>query len=221
MKLYKEGISGFLWDTLCEFQEEKLFKNYYLVGGTALSLQMGHRLSDDIDLFTEEELPKEKILRFASRIRKNVEIINNDDTIFQIFFPTERLKVDFVKYPYELISPLAENDCNIRMAGKDDISAMKMSAAGTRGNEAKDFIDLFYLLKEMSVSKVVENFKRKYKTENIEHYLRSMVYFDDVSRASWDSVKMLFGKISADEVKNTLINKVTEYSKAILGIPGI
>ena len=76
MKLHKRGISEFLWNTLCRFQNDKLFANYYLVGGTALSLQIGHRISDDIDLFTEEELPKEKILKFASSIRKNVEIIN-------------------------------------------------------------------------------------------------------------------------------------------------
>ena len=216
MKLHKQGLSQFLWDTLCRFQNEKLFANYYLVGGTALSLQMGHRISDDIDLFTEEELPKDRILKFASSIRSNVEIINNDDTIFQIFFPDEILKIDFVHYPYKLLSLASENTDNIRMAGKDDISAMKMSAAGTRGNEAKDFIDLFFLLKEMSVYKIVENFKRKYETENVEHYLRSMVYFDDVPPASWDSIKMLSKKIPIDDVKKLLIGKVTEYSKSIL-----
>jgi len=92
LKLHKQGISQFLWDTLCRFQNEKLFANYYLVGGTALSLQIGHRISDDIDLF--------------------------------------------------------------------------------------------FLLKEISVFRIVENFKRKYETENVEHYLRSMVYFDDILPAS-------------------------------------
>ena len=218
MTLHKEGVSDFLWDTLCKFQNEKLFDNYYLVGGTALSLQMGHRISDGIDLFTEEKIPRDRIIKFATNIRKNVEIINNDDTIYQIFFPNGNLKVDFVQYPYKLISPLVKNEYQLKIAGKEDISAMKMSAAGTRGNEAKDFIDLFFLIKEIPINKIVENFMKKYETENVEHYLRSMVYFDDVSSSSWKSVKMLIGKISVDEVKNTLISKIREYSRSILAI---
>lgn len=220
MKLKRFGINNFLWDTLCKFQSENLFDSFYLAGGTALSLQIGHRISTDIDLFTKEELDKEKIFYFAKKIDKDVEIRNNSGVIFQIFYPNsdpeKTLKVDFVSYDYPLLEPLIKNDEGIRIIGKNDISAMKMSAVGTRGYEARDFIDLYYLLKEIPIEKIVDNFKMKYNTENIQHYLRSMNYFNDVSIESWESIKMIHDKISVKEIMKTLNFEVNKYWKNIL-----
>ena len=106
MKIYKEGINKNLWETLLKFQNEPFFKNYHLVGGTALTLQIGHRISDDIDLFTTEELNKEKIFSYAQTIDKKVEVLNDDNTIYQLYFPSKSLKIDFVHYPYKLIDPI-------------------------------------------------------------------------------------------------------------------
>jgi len=220
LKLKKSGVSDYLLDILCKFQNEKMFESYNLAGGTALSLQIEHRISTDIDLFTEKELNKDEILHFARKIDKNVEILNNSGIIYQILFPCSdsrnSLKVDFVSYEFPLLDPLVKNDDGIRLVGKNDIAAMKMSAAGTRGYEARDFVDIYYLLKEMPMEKIVENFKKKYNTENIQHYLRSINYFDDVSNNSWESIKMIHDKISADNVKKTLDFEVNKYWKTIL-----
>jgi len=215
LKLKKGGVNDFLWEILCKYQNEKIFASYYLVGGTALSLLIEHRISTDIDLFSKEILNKEEIFDFSKKIDKNVEIKNSSRNIFQIIFPNPNpenlLKVDFVSYEYPLLEPYIENDDNIRIVGKNDISAMKMSAAGTRGNEARDFIDLYYLLKEIPIEQIVDNFKKKYNTENIEHYLRSMVYFDDVNKESWESVKMIHDRFSPNDVKNKLVTEVSNY----------
>jgi len=220
LKLKKEGINEFLWEKLCIFQNEKLFYTFNLVGGTALSLQIGHRISTDIDLFTEDKLDKEEILSFVKKIDKNTEIINSSGAILQILFPSDdpekRLKVDFVNYEYPLLEKLVDNEDGIRLVSKNDISAMKMSAIGTRGYEARDFVDLFYLLKEIPIETIVDNFKKKYNTENIQQYLRSMNYFDDVNEESWKSIKMLHDKLSIKEVKDTLNNEVNKYWKNIL-----
>ena len=220
MKLKKVGINNFLWETLCKLQDEELFKSYNLVGGTALSLQIGHRISTDIDLFTEEKLNKEEIFNFVKKIDRNVEIVNSSGAIFQIFFPNtnpeKELKVDFVSYEYPLLEPLVKNDDGIRLIGKNDISAMKMSATGTRGYEARDFVDLYYLLKEIPIEKIVDNFKKKYKTENIQHYLRSMNYFNDVSKESWESIKMIHDKLNSKDIRKTLDFEVNKYWKNIL-----
>ena len=220
MKLKKEGINNFLWEKLCFIQNEKLFHTFNLVGGTALSLQIGHRISTDIDLFTEDKLNKEEILSFLKKIDKNVEIINSSGAILQILFPSDdpenRLKVDFVNYEYPLLEKLVDNDDGIRLVSKNDISAMKMSAIGTRGYEARDFVDLFYLLKEIPIETIVDNFKKKYNTENIQQYLRSINYFDDVNEESWKSIKMLHDKLSVNTIKDTLNNEVNKYWKNIL-----
>jgi hypothetical protein len=216
LKIYKEGVNKNLWETLLKFQNEPFFKNYHLVGGTALTLQIGHRISDDIDLFTTEELNKEKIFSYAQTIDKKVEVLNDDNTIYQLYFPSKGLKIDFVYYPYKLIDPIITTSEGLHFVGKNDISAMKMSAVGTRGYEAKDFVDLFYLLKEMPIEKIIDNFNNKYETENPLHYIRSMSYFEDVTLDSWKNLKMISDKISIKEIKSTLINNVRDYEKRIL-----
>jgi len=220
LKLKKEGIHNFLWEKLCIFQNEKLFDTFNLVGGTALSLQIGHRISVDIDLFTDKKFDKEEILSFLKKIDKNVEIINSSGVMLQVLFssniPENKLKVDFVNYEYPLLEKLVDNEDGIRLVSKNDISAMKMSATGTRGYEARDFVDLFYLLKEIPIENIVDNFKKKYNTENIQHYLRSMNYFDDVNDESWQSIKMLTDTLSISEIKNTLNNEVNKYWRKIL-----
>jgi hypothetical protein len=187
--LNKSGILPFLLESLLGMQKNPLFDNYYLVGGTALSLQIGHRMSDDIDLFTKEEIDKDAILFYAKEnISDDYRIINNSKYIFQLFSDTKNLKIDFVQFPYELIDPLIMEE-GIRMIDKNDLSAMKISAAGTRGSEAKDFVDIFYLLQYMPFKKMIENFKKKYQTDDILHYLRSVTYFDEISEESWQSLK--------------------------------
>ena len=84
MNLHKEGINGFLWETLCKLQNNQLLRSYNLAGGTALSLQIGHRISDDIDLFGKDEISKEKNLDFINNaISRNIRILNSEGSIFQ------------------------------------------------------------------------------------------------------------------------------------------
>jgi len=215
LTLIKDGVSDELWKNLLLFQKENLFRNFYLVGGTALSLQIGHRTSFDIDLFTPDELNKSEILEFAKSINDDVEIKSDSRAVFQLFLnfhdPEKILKIDFVQYQYPLLDPYVQNEENLRIIGKNDLSAMKMSATGTRGNEARDFIDLYYLLKEITMEKIVDNFKKKYKEDNIAHYLRSMNYFNDVNTESWQSVKLLRDKLTANEVKIKLDTEVNKY----------
>ena len=211
MNLYIKTVNEYLWNTLLIYQNENYFNNFHLAGGTALSLQIGHRISDDIDLFTKDILDKEKIFNFSKNILKNVEIINDDNSIYQLYFPDISLKVDFVHYPYELIDPVIKTNNGLHILDKNDISAMKMSATGTRGYEAKDFVDLFYLLKDMPIDKIIDNFKTKYETDNPIHYIRSMIYFDDVTDDSWKSIKMIKEPISINNVKNTLIKNIRDY----------
>jgi len=208
MGIKKTGITEDLWDVLLKFQSNSLFDSYYLVGGTAFSLQIGHRLSTDIDLFSKLKIEKNEILNFVeNNISKNIDITNSSNNIFQIVI-NKKTKIDFVEYPYNLLDPLIETD-GIRMIGKNDISAMKISAVGTRGNEAKDFIDVYYLLKYMPIEKMFENFKRKYNTDDIEQYKKSLVYFDDVPMSSWKDVKLINDKLSVEEVKETLVKAVS------------
>jgi hypothetical protein len=212
LKLHRVGITDELWEALQKFQGDVLFKDFNLVGGTALSLQIGHRLSKDIDLFTPKELDSAKILNFIENsFRDGFDILNNSESILQVMIG-EKLKVDFVKYKYDLLDPLIESD-GVRLIGKNDLSAMKISAVGTRGYEAKDYVDLYFLLREMPISRMFDNFQKKYSSTDIQHYKRSVVYFDDIPESSWESVQMIGKQISPHVIKEALTREVAKYSK--------
>jgi hypothetical protein len=214
--LNKSGVLPLLWKSLCDMQKNPLFDSYYLVGGTALSLQIGHRMSDDIDLFTKEEINRDAILEYAKKnISHDYRVLNNTINIYQLFSDKEKLKLDFVQLPYDLLDPLIKEE-GIRMIDKNDLSAMKINAAGMRGTEAKDFIDIFCLLQYVPFEKMIDNFKKKYQTDDALHYLRSVMYFDDVTKEKWQSLKLINDNISDKMVMERLTKEVVTYEKNIL-----
>jgi hypothetical protein len=138
-------------------QNSEVFDTYFLVGGTALSLQLGHRISDDIDLFTRHDIDKDAIFYFLNRnYNGKYQIINIQNIILQVII--NEIKVDMVKYNYELIEDI-QTENGIKYLGKKDIAAMKLMAVANRGDQAKNFIDIYYLLKEIPLKNMFEYYK--------------------------------------------------------------
>jgi predicted nucleotidyltransferase component of viral defense system len=213
--LQEKSVREPLWNLLKELQNSKVFENYFLVGGTALALQLGHRMSDDIDLFTRHDINKDEIFGFLNEnYNGKYQIINIQKNILQIM--VNEIKVDLVKYNYELIENIKIEN-GIRYLGKKDIAAMKLMAVANRGDQAKDFIDVFYLLKEISIKDMFEYYKQKYKQNDINPIKRSLVYFDDVTENNWSSVKLLHDNLLVKMIKQKLIDEMTDYNKKITG----
>ena len=207
--LRKSAVGKPLWALLKCLRAQEALSDYFLVGGTALSLQIGHRVSVDIGLFTRNDIDKDEIFDFLNRdYCGNYQIHNVQNTVLQI--SVNDIKVDFVKYDYHLIEEVKSED-GIRFLGIKDIAAMKLMAIANRGDQAKDFVDIFYLLKEMSLRDMFEYYKRKYKQDDINSVKRSLIYFDDVTESNWSAVKLLNGALSADEVKRTITEEVVRY----------
>ena len=206
-----------LLNLLKNLQQENIFKDYFLVGGTALSLQLGHRMSEDIDLFTNGNFNKDEICDFLNKNYKGKYVIDNiQNSILNIHI--NNLKVDFVGIESNLIEDVKLED-GIKYLGKKDIAAMKLRACAFRGNEAKDFVDIYFLLKEMYLKDMFEYFKKKYDQTDITIIKKSLVYFDDVKENSWKSLKLLHDKLSVNELKQTLINEVNNYNQKYNNIP--
>jgi hypothetical protein len=209
--LQKRCVSKPLLTLLHELQQAAIFKDYFLVGGTSLALQMGHRRSDDIDLFTQKEIDKEAIGVFLfENYRNKVLVINSQNIIYQV--KINDIKVDFVKHPYNLIEKVKEEE-NIRYLGKKDIAAMKLRAIENSGNRAKDFVDVYYLLNEITLDDMFDCYKIKYGINDIYSVKRSLGYFDDVPDESWQEVKMIKCKLPIKKIKKTIIDKIIEYDK--------
>ena len=213
--LQTQSVEKSLWNLLKDLQKKEIFNNYFLVGGTALSLQLGHRISYDIDLFTRNNINKDEIMDLLNRDYKgNYQIHNIQNIIFQISI--NDIKIDFVKYDYNLIEDIKSEE-GIRYLGKKDISAMKLMAIANRGDQAKDFIDIYYLLEEIGLKDMFEYYKQKFNQNDINPIKRSLVYFDDITKSNWLSVKLLKDTLSIEKVKQTIINKMNDYNKNVIG----
>lgn len=168
---------------------------FHLAGGTSLALQLGHRLSIDLDLFgySENFNSTELFRKFQQQFAK-VEPRHDAGTILQVTI--NDVMVDIVNYRYPPLEPPLVID-GIRLLSKKDIAAMKISAIGGRGSK-KDFIDLYFLVQEYTLAEIVNFAEMKFKDVNLFHAVKSLTYFDDaelllnpvmLEKVSWDEVK--------------------------------
>lgn len=137
-----------------EFAKTKdLSKTFYFTGGTALSVfHLGHRYSEDLDFFTENPLPVEKVLKFAETISKILKTsyrfteIDNARLFEFVKKGQPNIKVDFVSFPYQRINP-GKNQEGVSVDSLLDIAANKLVTIPER-TEVKDYVDLYFLLKK-------------------------------------------------------------------------
>ena len=161
-------------DLLRRIQSQDAFADTRLVGGAALALHLGHRTSLDLDLFGswKPQPPLELALSTcATRVMKT----GGEDALQ--FFTVDDVKIDCVSYPYKWLRPAVVSD-GIRLADIPDIAAMKFAAATNRGTR-KDFVDIYFLLREYSLRQMLDWYAEKYPDGNEYLVLRSLVYFDD------------------------------------------
>lgn len=182
--------------------DQDVFNNYSLAGGTALALQIGHRISVDLDFFGKQELVTEDLFQVFSDLGgyqllsqgKNILIVNIRD-----------IKVDVINYRYDLLEPTFSID-GLRLYSLADIAAMKLAAITGRGKK-RDFFDLFFLLKKYSLGEILDFYQRKYPDGSVFLVAKSLVYFEDADTdedpilledAEWEMVKQRIRQ----EVKN-------------------
>ena len=175
--LHYEAIDLPTLATLKRLLQIELFSELRLVGGTSLALQIGHRKSIDIDLFgvleADEISVAEALKEFNSvkRIHKTEHI-----SIYSI----EGVKVDIVNYPYPWLGPAMESD-GIRLAQKEDIAAMKLSAIAGRGTK-KDFVDISFLLQHYTLGQMFDFYMQKYHDGSEFMVLKSLSFFGDAEK---------------------------------------
>lgn len=183
----------------------KLFDSFNLVGGTALALQFGHRLSIDLDFFTTDLFDKELVK--AELADMGIWTTDSENKI-GLRGQLDGVKIDFVTYRYPLLEPIVIID-DVRMLSQADISAMKLSAVTNRGAK-KDFYDIFFLLHRHSFTQLCDWYKRKFRTNNLFMLLKSITYFDDAELT--ETPVLLAKNISWESVKETILFEVARYS---------
>ena len=176
-----------------------------LVGGTALALQYGHRVSVDLDLFGEVTIDKFELLSLLQGLGE-VRVINETKNIHQYF--VNGIKVDIVNYPYSWIDAPVEED-SIRWASPKDIAALKINAIEGRGTK-KDFIDMYLLLQHYSLEEILTFYQQKYPDYSIFRALRSLTYFDD---ADAQIMPQMFVEDTWEKMKENIQAHVSRYQQ--------
>ena len=180
---------------------------FTLVGGTNLSLRLGHRLSIDLDLFTNELYDTEKVAQAIIAQFPNTIVASQSDTMLFLF--VNDVKVDMVLLPYPYIESIDVFE-EIRLASMPDIAAMKMSAIARRGVK-KDFWDVAELLNKYSLDEMVAFYKAKYSSHDIFHLLRALVYFTDAEKQKDPET---LKKITWQQVKTKMQHATEAYLKS-------
>ena len=175
--LQTQTIVPELMELLNKIMSEKLFSDFNLVGGTSLALQIGHRNSINIVLFGNSEINSELFIEKLSQFGV-VKVAQSTKNI--LITKINEFKVDFVNYKYPLLTDYLFLE-NIRMLSTKDISAMKLNAIAGRGSK-KDFIDLYFLLDEHSIKKILSFYENKYADSYIFMVQKSLTYFDDADK---------------------------------------
>lgn len=183
---------------------------FYLAGGTALSLQIKHRISLDFDFYKQSEFDAEKILLGFQKISNKVDLIQKaEDTLIVM---VERIEISLFAYPYKLLKGLVKTRY-INLASLEDIAAMKMIAIIQRGIQ-RDFIDLYYLIKRLGLARIFQSAKKKYPPFNKYTGLQAIAYFGDAD-VSLERKLTLLEPLSWREIKDFIIDEAKKFKETI------
>ncbi len=183
-------------------------EGFYLVGGTSLALQMGHRNSIDIDLFSKKDFDENFIMEVIGKKYSFEKKFSRKNTIIGFI---NNIKVDFISHAYNYVKPPVTEE-GITYLSKEDIAAMKLNAISNSGQRLKDFIDVYYLLQYFSVNDMIGFFEIKYPNVNPLIPLKAINYFDDIDE-SIDPPKLL-NPVSIKQIKKR-INDAVLHSRKI------
>ena len=150
--------------------------HFYLVDGTSLALQLGHRNSIDIDLFTQNDFIVAEIEDALKGSHNFTATLARNNTVLAV---VDTVKTDFIKHDYPfIVAPISDD--GITYLSKEDIAAMKLHAIIQSGKRLKDFIDIYFLLQHFSMEQMIGFFTKKYTYSNPLIALKAVTYFDDI-----------------------------------------
>lgn len=211
--LHKETIEPSTLELLKALQNCDLLKDFHLAGETSLALQIGHRVSIDLDLFTQNDFDTNEVLEFLeSTFKFNLVYISKNTLKGNI----GEVNIDLISHKYPLVKdPIKVEGC--RLLSIDDISAMKLNAIIGNGTRSKDLVDIYFILKQLSIAEILNCYSIKYNLRNQLYILKSLVYFEDLSIEDWP--KMLVEKsLSITKIKKSISSHVLAYNKTLSSI---
>lgn len=204
--IHWETISPTMREIIRGFGKNEIAKHFYLAGGTALALQIGHRRSIDLDFFSPDlDIPF--ILESLRASLEKYSPILADSAWGNLVFVAKQVRVGFYGYGYPLIEPPTQAE-NISLAGLTDIGLMKLDALLARASR-KDFHDLYTICQHISLRSLLDVAQKKF--EHVRDFeaqaVRHLVYFE---RAEQETPVPLIEEVSWEHVKEFFQNQAKD-----------
>lgn len=189
------------------FSSSAISAEFYLAGGTALALQLGHRLSVDLDFFSQTQSDIPALMEPLRHALKGFSPILSDSSWGSLVFLANNVRVGFYGYGYDLVKPLLKIE-NFSLASVEDIGLMKLDALLSRASR-KDFHDLYELCKRIELRELLKLAPQKYPdVRDFEAQVaRHLAFFDRAEQESpvplieqveWETVKGWFRRQAKD-----------------------
>jgi hypothetical protein len=175
-------------------------RGFYLAGGTAIALHLGHRRSVDLDWFTAERLPDP--LGLAQNLRElPVPFAAQQVAPGTLRGSARGVPLSLLEYRYRLLGSLCAWQQYARLASRKDLAAMKIAAVTQRGSK-KDFVDIYALASQsFSLQQKLRWYQKKYAIHDVGHVLYSLAFFDD---ADQERMPTMLWKVNWPTVKHTI-----------------
>ena len=203
--LYKQTVDPFTLAILKQLMTHSSLDNFVLVGGTALALQIGHRKSVDLDLFTVVAFDPDTLLVDLLPVFSPTLLQKSS---LSLICTIEGIKVDFIHFRYPFIRTVRLEE-GLRMLAVEDIAPMKLDAISGRGSK-KDFYDVYYLLQYFTLDEMFGLYLEKYPHQTTFHVLRSLAYFNDAENDPDPFI--MDTTVKWQQVKNGIITAVKNYT---------
>lgn len=206
--IHWKTVSPVLKEVLIDLMNEKLFQSYRLVGGTALSLQIGNRISVDIDMFTDSEYGSMNYNLFYDFFTNKYPYVNYgsiDNVVFGTYFIVGYSELNCVKVDIYYTDNFVFDEVkieNIRMASEKEIIAMKLDVI-LRGARKKDFWDLHFFINKYSIDDMISFYKRRYPFNDYSIIKNQLINFETADsdfdpvcllNKSWEIIKLDFSE---------------------------
>ena len=186
-------------------------QNFYLAGGTALALQLGHRDSIDFDFFAARDIDTASLWQHIAEIFIGHNLLKTQDekNTLSLIIDGE-VRLSFFGYHYQLLEPTIPVS-GLELASVLDIGCMKLSAITGRATQ-KDYVDLYFILKQTSLTALLDACSRKFPTLDEALILKSLVYFDDIET---EPIRFMPGfVVDLSEIETHLTMVVKEHLKS-------
>ncbi|MFQ5979278.1 MAG: nucleotidyl transferase AbiEii/AbiGii toxin family protein [Candidatus Heimdallarchaeota archaeon] len=209
--MFKSALDENTWKILRQLVEIPFLSDFYLAGGSAAALQLGHRISKDLDFFIATSFSNRELLQHLSQIHKPQVRQEEQGTLTVIL---ETIPMSFFEYHTNLLNPPVLWE-SIRLASLLDVALMKIVAIGQRGSR-RDFVDLYYIIrnKKWSLDDLLARIPEKYPHIDfpLYHFTKSLSFFDDAEEEPplrmldktyrWDVIPAFFKETAKNLAKN-------------------